>query len=97
MMAAGNGAFETIAVTASESGIITYGVKCGSKIFIYAYNPGSAEKNVSLAFGSKGKASSAELFDCESGVTKKIAVSKGGKQSVVLGANGDVVLIIESK
>ncbi|MES2376191.1 MAG: DUF5060 domain-containing protein [Bacteroidota bacterium] len=97
MFAAGNGAFETVAVTPSESGIITYGVKCGSKTFIYAYNPTSAEKNVSLAFGLRGKAGSAELFDCESGTTKKIAAPKGGKQSVVLGAKGDVVLIIDSK
>jgi hypothetical protein len=97
MLAAGNGSFETVTVTLSDNGIITYGVKCGSKTFIYAYNPTSAEKSVSLTFALKGKVGSAELFDCESGATKQITAPKGGKQNVVLGANSDVVLIVDSK
>ncbi|GAA4099292.1 DUF5060 domain-containing protein [Mucilaginibacter panaciglaebae] len=87
MLATGKGSFEKIEIHASDSTVITYAVKCGGKTFVYAYNPTSAVKNISLTF--KGSGGSAELFDCESGATKKVMVPK----SILLKAKQDVVLI----
>jgi hypothetical protein len=96
MLAAGKGKFEPIDVSAEET--TTYGVKCGSTTFIYAYNSTSAEKNISLAFNFKGKPVKTELFDCETGSIKKIIMPKlkSGKlaPNLTLRANGDIILMI---
>ncbi|MDB5157243.1 MAG: glycoside hydrolase, catalytic core [Mucilaginibacter sp.] len=101
MLAAGNGSFEQVAVTSSAEVVITYGVKCGNKTFVYAYNPSSTEQKISLAFDFKGKPVNGEMFDCESGVTKRIAeplvVSGQMKTNIALPAKGDVILIVGGK
>lgn len=88
MLAAGKGKFEQVKVSASDAEAVTYGVKCGGKTFVYTYNPSSTVKNIKLTF--KGNTGVAELFDCESGMTKKTAIPK----SVSLQPKRDIILIV---
>lgn len=89
MLADGKGSFETVDVKTSDADVIVYGVNCNGKIFVYAFNPTSAAKIISLNF--KGATGPIVQFDCESG-TSRIANST----KVSLPAKSDAVLITVS-
>jgi hypothetical protein len=68
MLVAGKGAFEAVLVNCTQSDVKVYGVKCGNKVFVYAYNPTADAKNISLDFNLNTKLKQQlTIYDCETG------------------------------
>ena len=96
-MALGKGNYETIKVTVSIPEIEVYSVKCGSKTFVYVYNPTKETKKPMVEFAQQSKAGQAKMYDCDSGTVNTVRVLKSeGKTQIKdfeLPANRDVVFI----
>lgn len=68
MLAAGKGTFEAVPVNCTQSDVKVYGVKCGNKVFVYAYNPTADAKSISLDFNTSSKVKQQlTVYDCETG------------------------------
>lgn len=97
MLAAGKGSFETLNATASLPDIEIYSVKCGTKTFVYAYNPTKELKKPVLELSTTKSSSPVSMYDCESGRYSNIKGStSGGKIQISgfeLAANTDAVFI----
>ncbi|MFD2873287.1 DUF5060 domain-containing protein [Mucilaginibacter ximonensis] len=89
MLADGKGSFEAVDVKTSDADVITYGVNCNGKIFVYAYNPTSTAKTINLSF--KGATGPVTQFDCESGTSRLANSTK-----VNLQPKSDAILITVS-
>lgn len=103
MLEAGKGSFSPLRVSATDSAEVM-GVRCGRKIFIYAYNPSRSVKNIMISFPESEKNSwQYTPFDCESG--KRLAtvttVEADGNllriPGISLSGESDMVLIVEKK
>lgn len=102
MMRAGKGTFLKVEATASAPGMEVYAVKCGSSTYVYVYNPAKEESKTAISFVADGAASGTAIlraYDCESGKYNSTqGMVSGGKlkvENVVLGANSDIVLILD--
>lgn len=68
MLAAGNGSFKTIKVSASSPDIQIFGVRCGKADFIYVYNPGDSTKMTNIILAANLPSPMfVNVYDCESG------------------------------
>lgn len=100
MLAAGNGSFEPVVVTASLPGITMFGVQCGNKIFAYAFNPADAPKTTGITLTVTANSSlRSSVYNCESGVYSKLnnTIRSGNKLQIPgfkLAAGEDVVFVI---
>jgi hypothetical protein len=67
MMAAGGGKFAPVVVKTANTQFKTMGVRCGEKLFIYAFNKGNqaAELTAEIPYNSPSSLK-ARLYDCES-------------------------------
>ena len=101
MLNAGEGQFDVSGIKAFPEQLICYPVKCGSKHFIYLFNPGSQSKKIELAgFDGNLLYDSIQYFDCETSQDGHLVYEMYSSQVVRLvgydlNANSDVVLIIE--
>lgn len=97
MLLAGKGSFESAGATTTATDVQVFSVKCGSKTFVYVYNPTSEAKSVPISY--KGSAGPVTVFDCESGKFSKAAnavLSGGSMQLPVTQIAGktDVVFVV---
>lgn len=67
MLKAGNGSFEKLDISGSDSLVQVYGVQCGAKLFIYAFNGSGEHKNFTLKFNSNQKIKGYKMYDCSTG------------------------------
>ncbi|RYE31701.1 MAG: hypothetical protein EOP42_10215 [Sphingobacteriaceae bacterium] len=102
MLAAGKGDFKIITVDSSIPNIKTYGVQCGNKVFVYAYNPENTAQKVDFTIEGNLKSNFEVLaYDCESGIYKNVSfVSKAAVKQKISGWNqakkSDVVFIFNA-
>jgi hypothetical protein len=98
MLAAGLGKFEQIHSVASDTSIVTYGVKCGKQTYIYAYNSQAAAKYFTLHCNTRLLAKGINSYICETGIFKpvpaKAVTVKDNMLTWNLPAKTDVVFII---
>lgn len=100
MLDAGKGSFEKVELAASISNIKVYGVKCGSKMFIYLWNAGSSQQTTDITF-TQGKAGTYKItpYNCESGTFGTVSFIKANTRLSIdklpLNAVSDKVLIID--
>jgi len=100
MLAEGNGSFEQLKATASVPELKVYAVKCGSKVFVYAYNPGDAVQKAEVSFKLNTKLKyQAVSFDCESGKYVPATVGKQTAGELMISGlslvnNSDLVYVI---
>jgi len=99
MLAAGNGNFEQVNVSASDSTVIAYSVKCNNKTFVYAFNPTVDAKTLSLTLGTSLNKYSLTSYDCESGTYKKLKgqskpTDEPGITNWPVAAKTDVIFIL---
>ena len=99
MLKAGKGKFESIDVTPSENRLTVYGVRCGSKTFVYVYNSSDKTGNIDLDLNELPKNNAKmQYFDCETGKFNpaKYTVLQGKKlqiENLKLQPISDVILI----
>ncbi|RVU03004.1 DUF5060 domain-containing protein [Mucilaginibacter limnophilus] len=87
MINAGKGSFERIELSASNYNIKAYGVKCGTKTFIYVWNPSEIQQAGRIKFEIYNTASvKIAIYGCESGKFTKSTDLKAnaGKYSLQL-------------
>lgn len=107
MIKSGNGSFEKLEVKASDSLIESYGVLCGNKVFVYAYNrTNSVRENVTIAIQTNKnmpQLKNYKRYDCETGIysgMQKINTKKSGDdvnlKKIKLPANKDIVFVLDS-
>ena len=72
MLAAGKGNFKQVKIHPVDSTLITYGVKCGKKVFIYAFNPTAGSKTAVLSLAVSGNKYGIIAYGCETGHYKKL-------------------------
>ncbi|MES2278120.1 MAG: DUF5060 domain-containing protein [Bacteroidota bacterium] len=100
MLAAGKGSFEQVRVTASVTDAKMYAVKCGDKLFVYAFNPTDIVQKTDIEFDGDVKFKYlVTAFDCETGKYIKTTLGKPGTQQLNikgwnLPAKSDVVFVI---
>lgn len=87
MMKAGKGSFENVKVSTSTPGVEVFGVKCGTKTFVYVFNssndassPGITVEGLS-ASGSTGT----RIYACETGVWSEMKPGKPEEQELLTG------------
>ncbi len=100
MMASGKGKFETISASGNPD-LHIYGVKCGSKAYVYAFNPSKDDLTTvfEISSGLTGSKYQITAYDCETGKSTNIkslaAISnKVQINDFKLQAGSDVVFII---
>lgn len=97
MLQAGKGTFDTLKMNNNDTSLVMYNVKCGNKVFVYAYNPSSAAKKIDASVEAKGNVE-ATAYVCESGERKKFEVELKGNTTSIAGyelkPEEDVVIII---
>lgn len=68
MLAAGKGSFRQVNVTAGSTGITLYGVACGEKLFVYAFNPGTVAQQLDLTVALETKTTyNVSAYICDTG------------------------------
>ncbi len=102
MMKSGKGSFEPIEVTASQTGITVYSVKCGNQIFIYLFNPTGEAATTSVDLAGNQLPQKMSLFTCETGSYSSSSQFElnGGKlklMNIDLTAKSDKVVILDLK
>jgi hypothetical protein len=99
MLQAGGADMQTVRVAAADTSLITMGVKCGSKTFIYVYNPTSGDRTADLHFSLPIKPGKARIYDCESAGFGDVDLPGNGsgkyQYSFNLESGADRVLILE--
>ena len=100
MLAAGKGDFAQVLVSASDPDVKCYSVKCGSKIFVYAFNPSVSTKNINLMVDADTKEKyNTVSFDCETGKSNKANIYNSSFNKLQISnwnlqPNTDVVFVI---
>lgn len=99
MLESGKGEFKVLPVTATE-GVEIYAVKCGAKIYVYAYNPSIESKKISIQLNSTQlKKKSGKVYDCESATFSTLKNIESTKNSLLndisMEAGKDKVFILE--
>lgn len=101
MLKAGNGSFDTLQVRCESSEIISYAVRCGKTIFLYAYNPSSKPVKTMISMAAIGRIQMTAIgvYDCDSGTYGRYAGQPGSKNTslsleITLGANKDKVYVV---
>jgi len=96
MLAAGNGSFEQVVIKSQALGINTFAIKCGSTIFVYAYNPDSLAKNISLKLSTEIKTDQLKIIGGNTELKNQPQIINKGKQLEISGlglpGNSDIVL-----
>lgn len=96
MLAAGNGSFEQVVIKSQALGINTFAIKCGSTIFVYAYNPDSLAKNISLKLSTEIKTDQLKIIGGNTELKNQPQIIIKGKQLEISGlglpGNSDIVL-----
>jgi hypothetical protein len=101
MLQAGNGKFESVISETMQKGINSYGVRTGTKLFIYLYNTNTSVENIVIKKIEKIKTKgNLQYFDCETGkynqASYKIMPDKSVQiETLKLQPNADVILIWE--
>jgi len=97
MLAAGEGSFTTIQAGSTTPEVEVYSVKCGTKTFVYVYNPTKTAMKPIVDIESNTTAKAIKVYDCESGTYTDLKLQKqAGKlqiKDVMLAANSDKVFI----
>jgi hypothetical protein len=99
MMKAGKGRYESVSVTAAGS-VEVFAVRCGKKLFVYAYNAGKAQVQTKIMVESSSARKKGRAYDCEKASFsdfRNIQVNGGNVtlNDVSLDAGMDKVFIIE--
>lgn len=100
MITSGKGSFEYVNVSSADSSIIVYGVKCGTNVFVYAYNKGALTKQANISYTTSASLKpTLTVYNCEDGKYRKAAVvaPSAGKQQITgqtLAAGTDAIYIL---
>lgn len=100
MITSGKGSFEYVKVSSADSSIIVYGVKCGTNVFVYAYNKGALPKQANISYSTSANFKpTLTVYNCEDGKYRKAAVvaPSAGKQQITgqtLAAGTDAIYIL---
>lgn len=101
MLAAGNGSFEQVEIKSPVSGISIFATKCGRTLFVYAYNPGSLMKNISLKLSTGIKAGQLKIIGGNTELKNQPQVTTSDKQLEISGmylpGNSDIVLSLNAQ
>jgi len=101
MLQVGKGSFEKLDVKSNEKSMEVYGVKCGSKKYIYLYNASQKDKKIALSNINLTKIKgNVQVLDCESGNYKTAKYNRTSDGSIavselVLSPKKEIVLIIK--
>lgn len=69
MLQSGQGSYQSIAVAAQAADLVSYGVRCGNKSYIYLFNPLETEQTVELNIApDPGARPGLQYYDCELGL-----------------------------
>jgi hypothetical protein len=101
MLKAGHGDFRTISLQSTDTTVIKYAVRCGDKIYIYAFNPAATRRKSTIRLNLSGTDFKMESYDCESGVYKSLGhqrktVAKKIIAGWPLAARTDIIFIINT-